>query len=126
MTRRLDPMDRVLELGDASVPFRFDVHAIIYCDDAPALECQLHNKFENRRINRVNFRKEFFKVSLTEIALAVREFHGHIEFTMAAQAEEYRKTVAFLNAPREEQSTAFEPIALSTGSEMETLSDLLE
>lgn len=96
MTRRLDPMDRVIELGDASVPFRFDVHAIIYSDDAPSLENQLHKKFQDRRMNQVNHRKEFFKVSLQEISQAVQEFHGEIEFTLLAEAIEYRKTIAFL------------------------------
>jgi hypothetical protein len=96
MTRRLDPQDRVLELGDASVPFRFDVHAIIYFDDAPALEFQLHKKFHERRINKVNYRKEFFRVTLDEIAAAVHEMHGEIEFTAASEAEEYRKTIAHL------------------------------
>jgi predicted nuclease with TOPRIM domain len=104
MTRRLDPMDRVIELGDASVPFRFDVHAIIYSDDAPTLENQLHRKFDNRRINLVNNRKEFFRVSLQEIADAVHEYHGEIEFTLAAEAAEYRKTLAFI-AERQKQST---------------------
>jgi len=96
MTRRLEPMDRVVELGDASVPFRFDVHAIIYCEDAPALENKLHKKFHNLRINQVNFRKEFFRVSLEEISNAVHEFHGEIEFTKLAEAIEFRKTLAFL------------------------------
>ncbi len=96
MTRRLDPMDRVVELGDASVPFRFDVHAIIYSDDAPTLEHQLHKKFHSLRINQINHRREFFRVSLNEIAEAVREFHGEIEFTLLAEAMEYRKTIAFL------------------------------
>ena len=96
MTRRLEPMDRVIELGDASVPFRFDVHAIIYSDDAPALEHQLHKKFHSLRINQINHRKEFFRVSLNEIAEAVRELHGEIEFTLLAEAMEYRKTIAFL------------------------------
>lgn len=108
MTRRLDPMDRVLELGDASVPFRFDVHAVIYCEDAPTLETQLHNKFRDRRLNKVNFRKEFFRVTLEEIAYAVHEFHGHIEFTMLAQAEEYRKTLAFLQSGIVESVEALE------------------
>jgi predicted nuclease with TOPRIM domain len=95
MTRRLDPMDRVIELGDASVPFRFDAHAIIYSDDAPTLEAQLHKKFNYLRINQVNNRKEFFRVTLKAIAEAVREFHGEIEFTRVAEAMEYRKTLAF-------------------------------
>lgn len=95
MTRRLDPMDRVRELGDASVPFRFDVHAIIYSEDAPTLENKLHKKFHHRRVNYINHRREFFRVSLDEITKAVHEYHGEIEFTLLAEADEYRKTVAF-------------------------------
>lgn len=106
MTRRLEPMDRVNELGDASVPFRFDVHAIIFCEDAPALENQLHKRFHNLRINQVNFRKEFFRVSLAEIAKAVRELHGEIEFTMLAEAAEYRKTLAFQREGRTNEFVA--------------------
>jgi hypothetical protein len=98
MTRRLDPMDRVKELGDASVPFPFDVHAIIYSEDAPALENNLHKLFHQRRVNLVNERKEFFRVSIDEIARAVRESHGEIEFTLAAEAAEYRKTVSMSQA----------------------------
>ena len=94
MTRRLDPMERVRELGDASVPFQFDVHAVIYSEDAPALENALHRSFNNRRINRVNERKEFFRVGIDEIAGAVRKHHGEIEITRAAEAVEYRKTLA--------------------------------
>ncbi|MBD2770051.1 DUF4041 domain-containing protein [Hymenobacter sp. BT664] len=96
MTRRLDPLDRVKELGDASVPFQFDVHAIIYCDDAPKLENTLHRLFHQRRLNRINERKEFFRVTLTEIAEAVRANHGEIEFLHEAEAQEYRKTMALL------------------------------
>jgi hypothetical protein len=100
MTRRLDPMERILELGDASVPFRFDVHAIIYSDDAPSLEYALHRTFQGRRVNRVNERKEFFRVTLEEIERVVHENHGHIEFTKVAEAEEYRKTLALLESAR--------------------------
>ncbi|RZJ93336.1 MAG: DUF4041 domain-containing protein [Hymenobacter sp.] len=96
MTRRLEPMDRVRELGDASVPFHFDVHAIIYCEDAPLLENQLHKEFHKRRVNQVNHRKEFFRVSLTEIAEAVRQHHAEIEFTLAAEAVDYRKSQSLL------------------------------
>lgn len=96
MTRRLDPMDRVRELGDASVPFQFDVHAIIYSDDAPALEAELHRTFERHRVNRVNERKEFFRVEIERIATAVRARHGEIAMTLAAEAAEYRKTQAIL------------------------------
>jgi hypothetical protein len=96
MTRRLDPLDRVKELGDASVPFQFDVHAVIYCDDAPKLENTLHRLFHHRRVNRINERKEFFRVSLIEIADAVLANHGAIEFLHEAEAQEYRKTQAML------------------------------
>jgi hypothetical protein len=115
MTRRLNPFDRVVELGDASVPFRFDLHAIIYCDDAPSLESQLHAKFADRRINRINHRKEFFRVSLEEIADAVRAFHGEIDFITEAEAEEFRKTLAFLEAgcPLTPTIALTEPIDIS-------------
>jgi predicted nucleic acid-binding Zn-ribbon protein len=96
MTRRLDPMDRVRELGDASVPFQFDVHAVIYCDDAPSLENMLHRAFHHKRINRVNARKEFFRVSIEEITEAVRKHHGEIEMILMPEAVEYRKTLALL------------------------------
>jgi uncharacterized protein YdbL (DUF1318 family) len=97
MTRRLEPLDRVKELGDASVPFQFDVHAVIYCDDAPKLENTLHRLFHHRRLNRINERKEFFRVTLTEIAEAVKANHGEIDFLHEAEAQEYRKTMALLS-----------------------------
>jgi hypothetical protein len=97
MTRRLDPMDRIKELGDASVPFQFDVHAIIYAEDAPGLENTLHRMFSHRRLNRVNERKEFFHVTIDEISDAVRANHGEIELTQIAEAEEFRKTLAILH-----------------------------
>jgi hypothetical protein len=94
MTRRLDPLDRVRELGDASVPFHFDVHAIIYSENAPQLEYELHQKFSDRRINRVNIKKEFFRVSLNEIESFVNEHTGaSIEFTKVAEAKDYRETL---------------------------------
>ena len=100
MTRRLDPLERIYELGDASVPFDFDVHAIIYCEDAPTLENRLHRVFNDRRVNRVNERKEFFRVAIEEIGAAVRECHGVVQFTLAAEAEEYHKTVSLLEQER--------------------------
>lgn len=100
MTRRLEPMDRIKELSGASVPFGFDVHAMIYSSDAPGLENELHRAFDHRRVNRVNRRKEFFNVSLQEIERVVRGKHGHIEFTLVAEAEQYRKTQAMLNGPK--------------------------
>lgn len=94
MTRRLDPMDRVRELGDASVPFPFDVHALTFTQDAPALEVALHNAFWERRVNRVNDKREFFNVSIDEIAEVARKHCGDIQITKVAEAEEYRKTLA--------------------------------
>lgn len=89
MTRRRVPQDRVDELGDASVPFPFDVHAMISCADAPALEAALHRRFGARRVNRVNPRKEFFRVGLDEIIAAVRAEHGEVEYRADAEALEY-------------------------------------
>lgn len=94
MTRRLDPMDRVRELGDASVPFCFDVHAIIFSEDAPGLEAKLHKQFDSNRLNLINRRREFFNVPLSEIERVVKENHGDIEFTRLAEAQEFRKSEA--------------------------------
>jgi hypothetical protein len=94
MTRRLDPLDRVRELGDASVPFQFDVHAIIYSENAPQLEYELHQQFSNRRLNRINHKKEFFRVTLEEIETFVHQHTGaSIEFTKLAEARDYRETI---------------------------------
>jgi hypothetical protein len=93
MTRRLDPMDRVQELGDASVPFSFDVHAMIYTDDAPTLESKLHERFDQKRLNLVNERKEFFNATIEELEVAVREMGARIELTRLAEAREYRETL---------------------------------
>lgn len=116
MTRRLDPMDRVRELGDASVPFHFDVHAIIFSEDAPGLENALHRKFGDRRVNRVNERKEFFRVSVEEIEQVVRQHHGEVRFTLAAEAAEYRKTLAMLQgASAVTQPVAAAPVSVGVG-----------
>ena len=94
MTRRLEPLDRVKELGDASVPFEFDVHAMIYSDDAPKLEKALHHKFVSAQINKVNPRKEFFKINLNEIKQTLEEQGMRdIFWTMTAQAKEYRESL---------------------------------
>lgn len=91
MTRRLDPQDRVDELGDASVPFNFDVHAMIFSDDAPALEAALHKAFEDRKLNMVNTRREFFNVTLDEIKEVVKKnFDKTVEFVDVPDAEQYR------------------------------------
>lgn len=89
MTRRLDPQDRIDELGSASVPFKFDAHAIIFSDDAPSLENALHHAFENNRVNWVNNRKEFFRVNLEDIKKVVYK--------------NFDKTVAFIDIPEAEQ-----------------------
>lgn len=94
MTRRLDPYERVDELGDASVPFPFDVHAIIFSEDAPGLEAKLHQAFASRRVNGVNHRKEYFRVTLDEIRGVVEKLHGLVTFQLNAEAEEWRKTVS--------------------------------
>lgn len=94
MTRRLEPMDRVRELGDASVPFQFDVHAMIFSNDAPTLENALHKEFANKSVNKINMRKEFFKVSLDEIERVVRENYNEVvQFTKIAEAPEYRQSL---------------------------------
>ncbi len=93
MTRRLDPYDRVYELGDASVPFNFDVHAMIFSNDAPKLEAALHREFDHLRLNAINRRREYFKVSLDEIEDVVRKNHDQtIEFVKTSAAEEFRET----------------------------------
>jgi hypothetical protein len=94
MTRRLEPTDRVKELGDASVPFQFDIHAMIYSEDAPALENALHRLFEKKSVNLVNFRKEFFRVTLDEIEKAIKENGFDAELIRTPEAAEYRETLA--------------------------------
>ncbi|MGW4221894.1 GIY-YIG nuclease family protein [Streptomyces bauhiniae] len=90
MTRRLDPMDRVRELGDASVPFRYDVHALFFSEDAVALESELHKAFTDRRVNFVNQRREFFFATPSEVrALLSERVGGLLEFTEEPSALEY-------------------------------------
>lgn len=103
MTRRLEPLDRVKELGDASVPFSFDVHAMLYSEDAPSLEKELHRKFEFDAVNKVNFRKEFFRTTLAQIKQAVKlQNITDIHWTMKAEAAEYRESVAIENKLKNE------------------------
>ena len=91
MTRRLDPMERVDELGDASVPFNFDVHAMIFSDDAPKLEAALHRAFEDKKVNFVNHRREFFNVTLDEVKKVILEnYDKTVEWNDYAEAEQYR------------------------------------
>lgn len=91
MTRRLNPQDRIDELGDASVPFKFDIHAMIFSDDAPALEAALHRAFESKKLNMVNQRREFFNVTLDEIKEVVKKnFDKTVEFVDVPDAEQFR------------------------------------
>ncbi len=96
LTRRFDPTVRVRELGDASVPFLFDVHAMVFSEDAPALENALHRRFDDRRVNMVNRRKEYFRVSLQEIREAFAMEHGMVSFVLEPDAPEYWETLAIL------------------------------
>ncbi|CCL63641.1 meiotically up-regulated protein 113 family protein [Clostridioides difficile 824] len=94
VTRRLDPTERINELSSASVPFKYDIHATIFSEDAPKLESALHKAFDNKRVNKVNNRKEFFKVTLDEIRTEVeKNFDKTVEYTKLAEAQEYRQTL---------------------------------
>lgn len=99
MTRRLEPLDRIRELGSASVPFTFDIHAMVFSEDAPTLENKLHHRFATERVNQVNLRKEFFKVEIEQIAKVIKEeFDETLEITLAAQAEDYYRTLQMREA----------------------------
>lgn len=93
MTRRLEPSDRVRELGDASVPFEFDVHAMIFSDDAPGLEKSLHRHFLRQQVNKVNPRKEFFRLSLEAIRGELETLGIETQWTMTAAAHQFRETM---------------------------------
>ena len=95
MTRRTDPLLRVKELGDASVPFPFDIHAMIRSDDAPALESTLHHVLTRTRVNRVNLRKEYFRIDLDKLLELVREHHGDVEYVAEPEALEYRQSLEY-------------------------------
>ena len=128
MTRRLEPLDRVKELGDASVPFSFDVHAIIPSDDAPALENEMHSAFDDLRLNQVNRRKEFFRVDLDRVRVFVRERGIDASFTMAAEAHEYRESQAMTSMSAEERmkyrlSSQDTSMILATGDNSEDEDD---
>lgn len=94
MTRRLDPKDRIDELSSASVPFKFDIHAMIFCEDAPKLEADLHRIFDEYKVNAVNSRKEFFKIDLDKIKEAVRNnYDKTVEFIESPYSTQYLETV---------------------------------
>ncbi len=94
MTRRLDPQDRINELGSASVPFKFDVHSFIFSDDAVSLEKELHEHLNNKRLNKVNMRKEFFKVTIEELEDLVMSIDPTAEFNRTMIAEEFYQSLS--------------------------------
>lgn len=112
MTRRLEPMDRVKELGDASVPFSFDVHALIYSDDAPALENNLHRFFQDYQVNKVNTKKEFFRLPIHIIKEKVDEAGIEVHWTMKAAALEYHETLQ-IEKRKKQESANVERLAAS-------------
>lgn len=117
MTRRLDPNERVRELSGAAVPFPFDVHAIIFSENAPETENLLHQYFRDKSVNKVNERKEFFRVSLDEIGSALEKIaeetqsvnKAEIEFTKIAEAEQYRKTLAIERGETQPSESTYTP-----------------
>jgi hypothetical protein len=133
LTRRLEPLDRVRELGDASVPFPFDVHAMIYSEDAPALETALHRRFVQSQVNKVNRRKEFFRLKLQDIRTATDEMKLEVRWTLTAEARAYRETLAMERQMQEdpeyqkrwaeEQSTFFQRTLFDEDIEQSMLDD---
>ena len=93
MTRRLDPQDRINELGSASVPFKFDVHSFIFSEDAVSLEKKLHDTLNDKRLNKVNLRKEFFKIDIEELEELVTSIDPTAEFNKTMLAEEFRQSL---------------------------------
>ncbi|WP_299766492.1 DUF4041 domain-containing protein [uncultured Dokdonia sp.] len=105
MTRRLEPMDRVKELGDASVPFTFDLHAMIFSENAPELENLLHKEFDDRRINKVNYRKEYFNVTLDEIEQVIKnKYEKEIDFIKVSEAQQFRETQSIIKQIEQEKN----------------------
>lgn len=99
MTRRLEPLDRIDELGGASVPFNLDVHAMLFSDDAPSLETALHHAFEDKKVNMVNARREFFRVDIDEIERVVKaNYDKTVDFNKNPEAEQYRETLMLQKA----------------------------
>lgn len=102
LTRRLEPKDRIRELGDSSVPFEFDVHALIWAEDAPALENRLHKHFVDSQVNKVNHRKEFFRVDVHRIREEVEKLGLQTHWTMTSEAREYRESLAIERAIKDD------------------------
>ena len=106
MTRRLEPMERVTELGDASVPFRFDVHTLAFVDDAPSVEKKLHERFDECRVNTDNHRKEFFRTSPQDVQHAMKAMGVESDWYFDIEAREYRETMSILAAQKEVPSVS--------------------
>ena len=111
MTRRLDPQERIDELGNASVPFGFDVHSMIFSEDAVGLEAALHERLNEKRVNKINLRKEFFKTSLDELEQLVYQYDPTASFNRTMLAEQYRQTLAL-----EQNLIEFDPTATEGSS----------
>ena len=101
LTRRLEPLDRIRELGDASVPFDFDVHALIPSNDAPALEYALHKQFVRAQVNKVNPRKEFFRINLVDVRREIERVGVQAAWTMTAECRQYKETIALERAMKD-------------------------
>lgn len=102
VTRRLEPLDRIRELSSASVPFKFDVHALIFSDNAYKLETNLHKYFDKQRVNKVNERKEFFDITINQIKDALNKYYNRtFDFHEVPEAEEYRKSLEIAKALKE-------------------------
>jgi hypothetical protein len=117
MTRRLEPEERIKELSGASVPFPFDIHAMIFSENVPETENLLHQYFRDKSVNKVNERKEFFKVTLDEITSAIEKIaketqtvkKAEIQFTKVAEAEQYRKTLAIESGETQPPDSTYTP-----------------
>jgi hypothetical protein len=126
MTRRLEPEDRIRELGDASVPFPFDIHMMISCENAPTLENVLHRALYKQQVNKTNPRKEFFRADIEEIARLVRENHGDVEYVADAEALQYRQSQEMSGEDLQYIERVFEELEADDGVYSEDLSQPVE
>jgi hypothetical protein len=110
MTRRLEPLERIRELGDASVPFPFDVHMMISCNNAPSLENALHKALLKNQLNKTNPRKEFFRTDIQEIVQLVTENHGQVEYVADPEALQYRQSLSMSDEDLEFIETVFDEV----------------
>ncbi|MGV0931013.1 DUF4041 domain-containing protein [Empedobacter brevis] len=101
LTRRLEPRDRIRELSNASVPFQYDVHTLIYSEDAPKLEKDLHKEFEEYKVNLVNNRKEFFKIPMDFLESKIIEFNLNCNFIRKSEAIQYNESLKLKNSKKD-------------------------